>query len=299
LKMKNLYFIIYLVLLTISNASAQIWDVPEEQKAELSQIKFDNNTAKQGQEIFMAKCTSCHGLPTKANFLSIVPTPGDPASKKFQDQLDGELFYKISNGRGAMPQFSSALTESEIWSVVSYFRTFNANYTQPEIPKSQSFAGSEVYLDLNTSNEGKKIILSVTGNEQGKIIAAKGVDVKLLVKRNFGLLPIEEKKKTNAKGEASFTFPLNLPGDDDEGNLTLIAQIVSSQYKGETEKQYTLKLGLPKEDEKIWEERSLWGTRENAPLWLILTFTLTVVGIWFIIGYIVYQIYRIKKSSTL
>ena len=52
-------------------------------------------------------------LPTK---------PADWTSDKVQKQTDGEIFWKLSNGRGAMPPWKS-LPEKERWELVSYIRS--------------------------------------------------------------------------------------------------------------------------------------------------------------------------------
>ena len=39
-----------------------------------------------------------------------------------QSDTDGELFWKITNGRGAMPAWRQ-LPETERWQIVNYIRT--------------------------------------------------------------------------------------------------------------------------------------------------------------------------------
>jgi cbb3-type cytochrome c oxidase subunit III len=73
-----------------------------------------------------------------------VPAPGDPrgtgdgrgsialkhslpsldiSSPVVQAQTDGELFWKISNGKGAMPNWGSLLPEEDRWRLVMFVRT--------------------------------------------------------------------------------------------------------------------------------------------------------------------------------
>lgn len=53
------------------------------------------------------------------------PKPKNLAEKAVQAQTDGELFWKISNGRGAMPPWNS-LSEKDRWSLVRYIRSLAA-----------------------------------------------------------------------------------------------------------------------------------------------------------------------------
>jgi mono/diheme cytochrome c family protein len=48
-----------------------------------------------------------------------------------QQQSDGALFYKITEGRGPMPSFKTTLTEQQRWDVVNHIRTL-----APKAPKS-------------------------------------------------------------------------------------------------------------------------------------------------------------------
>jgi hypothetical protein len=53
----------------------------------------------------------------------VVPTkPADWTSAKVQAESDGELFWKITNGRGPMPPWKS-LPEKDRWEVVNYIKT--------------------------------------------------------------------------------------------------------------------------------------------------------------------------------
>ena len=53
------------------------------------------------------------------------PKPADWTSAKVQSQTDGELFWKMSEGRSAMPPWKS-LPEKDRWELVNYIRTLKA-----------------------------------------------------------------------------------------------------------------------------------------------------------------------------
>ena len=53
------------------------------------------------------------------------PKPADWTSSKVAAETDGELFWKISNGRGAMPPWKH-LPEDQRWSLVNYIRSLSA-----------------------------------------------------------------------------------------------------------------------------------------------------------------------------
>jgi mono/diheme cytochrome c family protein len=53
---------------------------------------------------------------------ALQPKPLDWSSPAVQRDTDGELFWKITNGRGAMPAWKQ-LPETERWQIVNYIRT--------------------------------------------------------------------------------------------------------------------------------------------------------------------------------
>jgi mono/diheme cytochrome c family protein len=108
----------------------QEWVVPDDRKGRLSTFPFIDETRKEGEWFYRINCQSCHGDPGENNYIALVPPPGYPATEKIQRNSDGEIFYKLSVGRGQMPSFRSVLTTGEIWKVVSYLRSFNSSYVQ-------------------------------------------------------------------------------------------------------------------------------------------------------------------------
>ena len=54
--------------------------------------------------------------------VALTPKPADWTSGRVQDEPDGELFWKISNGRGAMPPWKH-LPENDRWAVIRYIRS--------------------------------------------------------------------------------------------------------------------------------------------------------------------------------
>lgn len=71
-------------------------------------------------------CASCHGKAGKGDgpaAAALNPKPADWTSAKVQAQTDGEIFWKITHGRGAMPPWKH-LPDKERWELVNYVRSF-------------------------------------------------------------------------------------------------------------------------------------------------------------------------------
>jgi mono/diheme cytochrome c family protein len=101
------------------------WVAPESEKAKKNPAPSDKKTVDQGAKVAKINCLSCHGAKGKGDgpaAVALNPKPADWTSKRVQDMSDGELFWKMTTGRGAMPSWRH-LPESDRWAIVRYIRT--------------------------------------------------------------------------------------------------------------------------------------------------------------------------------
>ena len=277
---------------------SQTWEVPEDKKQKVSPFKFDTETQKKGDVTFQRNCVSCHGTPGKANFVKLVPPPGDPASDIFQKQLDGALFFKITAGRGAMPSFKDVLTEEERWQVISYFRSFNKSYVQPELiaAAAGAFSGTDFKFKLDFYSEKHLIKITAIGTKKNETKPIEGLALSLFAKRYFGKLQIDEPKTTNALGEAFFEYKNKLNGDS-VGNVSFTVKVNAEGLDG-IKIDTIIKAGVPIFTKSLIDTRAMWTVRSKAPIWLILAYSLVVIAVWSILIYIILQIAKIRKLGA-
>lgn len=130
--MKKTLLLTTIVLLVSSfskiNAQDESWVAPDTVKEIDNKVSEKKRaaSAKKGQKIFTNRCVFCHGAGAKGDGpggARLNPKPADLTSKKVQDQKDGEIFWKISNGRGVMPKWEAILSEDERWNLVNYINT--------------------------------------------------------------------------------------------------------------------------------------------------------------------------------
>ena len=98
------------------------WVAPADAKAMKNPVKGVGNAKKSVE----TNCVSCHGPAGKGDGPAAAalppPKPANWTSAAVQKETDGELFWKMSNGRGAMPPWKH-LPEQERWEIVNYIRT--------------------------------------------------------------------------------------------------------------------------------------------------------------------------------
>jgi len=114
------------VLSIASGAVAQTpWVAPEAERARKNPLASDSKSVEQGERLAKTNCASCHGVKGKgggAAAVALNPKPADWTSARVQSESDGEIFWKITNGRGAMPSWRH-LPENDRWTLIRYIRS--------------------------------------------------------------------------------------------------------------------------------------------------------------------------------
>jgi len=106
---------------------AKPWNVPDEHKNMKNPIAKSEASNKTGMVLYNKNCASCHGktgLGDGVKARSLKTFPGDLSKADYQNQSDGEQFYKSKFGRGEMPKYEGKMSDEDIWNMVNYMRTF-------------------------------------------------------------------------------------------------------------------------------------------------------------------------------
>ena len=283
-----LFTIILFLTSTIISFAQTIWEVPQKANDKISFQMFNEDMANEGRMLYESSCASCHGTPDEANYALMVPSPGDPAEEKFQNQTDGSLFYKIQIGREEMPKFDEVYSEDEIWNIVAYFRSFNTSYTQP-IPDLEGIVIPEFNIKLSYDENVDKLVVKV------KTDGTTGLDVEVsaFIKTMFGKYSLG-KSLTNNVGIAYFDVDSKIPGDS-LGNLTAIVKVKKGYGFGKVTE--ILQMGTPTTSISAIAGRHLWSTDESAPFWLDFIFHTTIIFIWGAMFIVLYQLRKLKKVA--
>ena len=131
MKCRSFYCLLGLSLLTISVLAFAHektgWKAPEEAKKMKNPVKATKASIQKGKEFYEKKCALCHGDkgdgkgPAGAG---LNPKPTNFRESHGEKMTDGEHFWKVTQGRGAMPSYGKDLTAEEKWHVINYINTF-------------------------------------------------------------------------------------------------------------------------------------------------------------------------------
>lgn len=108
-------------------APAEDWKAPERAKNQKNPVPADAAAVAAGKAVYTANCLACHGNTGKGDgpaAISIDPRPKDLSDPRVSSQTDGELFWKITEGKKPMPPYKKLLSETDRWKVIDYLRTF-------------------------------------------------------------------------------------------------------------------------------------------------------------------------------
>ncbi len=107
-----------------------VWEAPEEARAVENPIAVSPEAEEEGSGLYRRYCRRCHGDIGKGDGMAtafIQPPPKDITTAEAQDRMsDGEIFYKITEGKKPMPAMGERLSEDERWKIVLFVRTLRA-----------------------------------------------------------------------------------------------------------------------------------------------------------------------------
>ena len=102
------------------------WTAPARAARKKNPVASDDASIAAGKQVYVQQCLSCHGETGKGDgpaAKDLDKKPGDLSSTKVQEQSDGALFWKITEGRKPMASFEKLLTEEQRWQTINYLRS--------------------------------------------------------------------------------------------------------------------------------------------------------------------------------
>jgi hypothetical protein len=166
-----------------------------------------------------------------------------------------------------------------------------------EVTAESSITKTKLLIDTVSGMETRSIRVRVMELKENEWVPARDVELKLGVKRLGGELPIgeEETYTTDSTGEVIAEFQkAELPGDT-AGNLILVARVDDNELYGNLLAEGGVPWGIASKVTDAFNERTLWSTRDKAPIWLLSAAAFIVIIVWGTIFFLLLQIIKIRK----
>jgi len=110
------------------------WSAPAAAAKRANPIAPNEASIEQGRHLFETNCVSCHGAAGHGDGPAAAPLKPHPADLAAMagHHPDGDLAWKIANGRGAMPSWKGTLSDQQIWTLVNYIKSLGGTQAQPQ-----------------------------------------------------------------------------------------------------------------------------------------------------------------------
>jgi mono/diheme cytochrome c family protein len=112
----------------VARAGSCDWKAPPSAANRPNPVPSNAIAIALGQKLYTANCFTCHGAEGKGDGPGGAALEKKPADLggciKTNNESDGSLFWKISEGRSPMVSWKGALSETQRWELVNYIKTF-------------------------------------------------------------------------------------------------------------------------------------------------------------------------------
>lgn len=124
--------------------------------------------------------------------------------------------------------------------------------------------------------------------------AIEGEKLRLELKRLFAPLRIGDSSyETDDDGNVLIELTDTMPGID--GVLTFIVSMDTRKY-GIVKNIFDAPIGKVIVDQSTFDKRTMWSPQNKTPIFLLIFPNLIILGIWFVIGLLIFNLIKIYKS---
>ncbi len=204
------------------------------------------------------------------------------------------------DGKG-MVTFPVSLQKT--WDSVSTFHliaTTTADKQYESVTAEADITKTKISIDTTWADGVRSVVVNVKAKKGNEWVSAGEVETKVIVKRSVGNLSVgdDETYTTDSSGSVSAEFKkTTIPGDD-KGNIIIVAKTDENEKYGSISIEKTFPWGVPTvSGNDNFNRRTLFATRDKAPLWLIFLAGSIFVSVWSVLVYLVLQIIKIRKAG--
>jgi len=210
--------------------------------------------------------------------------------ESFQSDITGEERIYIPTSFKGVWDATSSLT---------FIAVTAANKEFDETKSEAAITKAKIEIDTSRTDEAKNITVSVKELQNGEWVPAKGVELKIAVKRSIGNLPIgdEESYTTDSTGSVTAEFKRDSLLGNNKGNFILVARTEDNEKFGNLFAEKNVNWGVAPIFDNSFDQRSLWATRSKTPIWLLGLAGSIIAGVWGTIIYLILQMIKIRKMG--
>jgi mono/diheme cytochrome c family protein len=119
-------FFVFNLIFFRSFAQSIKWVAPKEADNLKNPLVANSSMLAIARALYVTNCGPCHGEKGRGDGPAapgLNPRPADHTSAAVQNETDGSLFWKLSEGRNPMPSYKKIFTDEQRWELVTYIRS--------------------------------------------------------------------------------------------------------------------------------------------------------------------------------
>lgn len=200
-----------------------------------------------------------------------------------------------SKGEGKLLLSGDLITTLNQLDEYSFYAEMSETDSLEEVTEYLVIKPSRLRIVTEDSDSSISVILQTRTN--GNWEPFEGAEVAVFIQRRFGKILVgEEFNVTDENGVVELTFDTAIPGDGN-GLLTLESAIEDNDELGNVYATTDTYWGLPMVAADGFYKRTLWGTRDRTPWWLLIFPNAMIAGVWGVIIYLIVLIFKMKTLS--
>lgn len=173
--------------------------------------------------------------------------------------------------------------------------SFKGNDSFKKASKRISFKNANIETKLINKDSLNYITATLKDVSTDSPIIDESLTVQ--VQRLFNPLRIgEEFNNTDENGTIVVQIEEGIPGVN--GNLTFEVVLDDNDDYGTVKAIVNAPLGIPIIDESTFDKRTMWSPRNKTPIFLLIFPNLLILGIWGLLVYLTYNLFKISKSKN-
>ena len=197
------------------------------------------------------------------------------------------------SGRFVVKDFKSIKPDST--NIYNILISFKGNEDFSRASKRLTFRNANIKANLITKDSINYITASLLDAGKDSLIGDESLTVQ--VQRLFQPLFVgEEFYITDESGTIIVPVEEGIPGVD--GNLTIEVVLSDSDDYGTVKAIVIAPIGKPIVDESTFDQRKMWSPRNKTPLFLLIFPNIIIFGMWGLIVYLMFNLFKISKSKT-
>jgi mono/diheme cytochrome c family protein len=125
-KFASALFLVFSLSYLFTLAQNPPWFAPKDSDNLKNPLAGNTSVVSDARALYIANCGPCHGDKGRGDgpaASGLNPKPADHSSVAVQNESDGALFWKLSEGRAPMPGYKKIFSDQQRWELINYIRT--------------------------------------------------------------------------------------------------------------------------------------------------------------------------------